>query len=36
MVMGNNKSATTKNAGELLAILIVMAMQQYNAGRIAR
>jgi len=30
--MGNNKSATTKNAGELLAISIAMWMQQYNAG----
>jgi hypothetical protein len=25
----------TKDAGELLAILIAMAMQQYNAGHIA-
>jgi hypothetical protein len=34
MVMGNNKSATTKNAGELLAISIAMQMRRYDAGRI--
>ena len=34
MVMGNNKSATTKNAGELLAISIAMRMRRYEAGRI--
>jgi len=28
MVMGNNKSATTKNAGKLLVISIAMAMQR--------
>ena len=33
--MGNYKSATTKNAGESLAISIAMAMQRYNPGRIA-
>ena len=32
--MGNNKSATTKNAGELLAISIAMRMRRYEAGRI--
>jgi hypothetical protein len=36
MVVGNNESAKTKNAGELLAILIAMRMRGYNAGRIAR
>ena len=36
MVMGNNKSATTKNAGKLLAISIAMRMQRYNVGHIAR
>jgi hypothetical protein len=35
MLVGNNESATTKNAGKLLAILIVMRMRQYNTGRIA-
>jgi hypothetical protein len=34
--MGNNKSATTKNSGESLAISIAMQMQRYEAGRIAR
>jgi hypothetical protein len=28
MVMGNNKLATTKNAGELLAILIAIPMRR--------
>jgi hypothetical protein len=36
MVVGDSKSIATKNAGESLAILIAMAMQWYNAGRIAR
>jgi hypothetical protein len=36
MVMGNNKSATTKNAGELLAISIAMWMRRYDVGLIAR
>jgi hypothetical protein len=36
MVVGNNKLTTTKNADELLAILMAMAMQRYNARRIAR
>jgi len=33
--MGNIKSATTKNAGELLVFLIAMQMQRYDAGSIA-
>ena len=36
MVVGNSKSMATKNAGKLLAILIAMAMQRYDSGRIAR
>ena len=36
MVVGNNKSMTTKNAGKVLAILIAMWMRQYNTRRIAR
>jgi hypothetical protein len=36
MVVGHNKSMATKNAGESMAILIAMAMQQYNPGCIAR
>jgi hypothetical protein len=32
MVIGNSKSATTKHAGESLAILIAIWMRQYNAG----
>ena len=36
MVVGNNKLTATQNAGKLLAILIVITMQRYNAGRIAR
>jgi hypothetical protein len=36
MVVGDNKSTATKNAGELMAILIAMAMHWYDAGRIAR
>jgi hypothetical protein len=36
MVMGNNKSATTKNAGKLLAISIAIRMRQYDAGHITR
>jgi hypothetical protein len=35
MVVGDNESTVTKNEGKLLAISIAMAMQQYNAGRIA-
>ena len=36
MVVGNNESTATKNAGKSMAILIPLAMQLYNAGRIAR
>ena len=36
MVVGNNDLTATKNAGELMAILIAMAMQQYDVGHIAR
>ena len=36
MVVGDNKLTMTKNAGESLAILIAMAMQQYEVGRIAQ
>ena len=34
--MGNNKSATTKNAGESLTISIAIGMRRCDAGRIAR
>ena len=36
MVVGNNESTTTKNLGELLAILIAMRMRRYDAGHIVR
>jgi hypothetical protein len=36
MVVDDNKSTATKNAGELMAISIAMAMQWYDAGRIAQ
>jgi len=36
MVVGDNILTTTKNAGELLAILIVMQMRRYDAGHIAQ
>ena len=36
MVVGNNESTATKNAGKSLAISIAMAMQRYDAGRIAQ
>ena len=32
----DNKSATTKNAGESLAISIAMAMRRYNTGCITQ
>jgi hypothetical protein len=32
MKVGNNKSTTTTNVGELLAILIAMWMWRYEAG----
>jgi hypothetical protein len=34
MVVGNNESMATKNAGELLVILIAMRMRRYGVGRI--
>jgi hypothetical protein len=36
MVVGDNKSTATKNAGESMAISIAMAMQWYGAVRIAQ
>jgi len=36
MVVGNNELTATKNAGESMAISIVMVMQWYNAVRIIR
>ena len=36
MVVGDNESTATKNAGKSMAILIAMAMQWYDAGHIAR
>ena len=36
MLVGNNELATTKKAGESLAISITMRMWRYNAGRITR
>ena len=36
MVVANNELTATKNADELLAVPMAMAMQRYNAGRIAR
>ena len=36
MVVGNNESTATKNAGESMAISIAMAMQQYNTGHISQ
>ena len=36
MVVGNNESTATKNAGKSMAISIAMAMQWYYAGRITR
>jgi len=32
MLVGDNESATTKNAGELLVISIAMQMQRCDAG----
>ncbi len=34
MVVGENESMATKNAGKSMAISIAMAMQQYNVGHI--
>jgi magnesium-transporting ATPase (P-type) len=36
MIVGDNELTATNIAGELMAISIAMAMQRYNAGRIAR
>jgi len=36
MVVGNSESTTTKNADESLAISMAMAMQRYDARRIAQ
>jgi hypothetical protein len=36
MLVGNNELAITKNAGELLAILIAMRMWRYDVGHITR
>jgi hypothetical protein len=36
MLVGDNKSMTTKNAGKLLAILIAMRMRRYDTGHIAQ
>ncbi len=36
MVVGDSESTATKNAGKLMAILMAMAMQRYDAGRIAQ
>ena len=36
MVVGDNKSTATKNAGESMAISIAMAMQWYDVGCIVR
>ncbi len=35
MVVANNKIDETKNAGKLTTISMAMAMQRYDAGRIA-
>jgi hypothetical protein len=32
MFVGNNESATTKNAGKSLVISITMVMQRYDVG----
>jgi hypothetical protein len=34
--VGDNEIGNDKNEGQLLAILIAMAMQQYDAERIAQ
>jgi len=36
MLVGNNKLATTKNAGKSLLISIAMLMRWYDAGHIAQ
>jgi len=34
--VGDNEIGDNKNEGKLLAVLIAMAMQRYDSGRIAR
>jgi hypothetical protein len=36
MLVGNNQSATTKNTGKLLTILIAMGMRRYDAEHITQ
>ena len=36
MVVGDNESMATKNAGKLMVISIAMAIQQYDVWRITR
>jgi len=36
MVVANNEIDETKNSGKSTTILVAMAMQRYDAGRIAR
>ena len=36
MVVGNNESTATKNAGASMVISIAMAMQWYEAGHVNR
>ncbi len=36
MVVGENESTATKNAGESLAISIAMQTRRYDAGHIAQ
>jgi len=36
MVVANNEIDETQNAGKLTTISVAMAMQRYDAGRIAR
>jgi len=36
MVVANNEIDETKNAGKSTTILVAMAMQRYDAGRIAQ
>jgi hypothetical protein len=36
MVVGENESMATKNAGESMAISVAMVMQRYDVGRISR
>ena len=36
MVVGDSESTATKNEGKSMAISMAMAMQRYDAGRIAR